>query len=764
MVNPIPQLQRFLYSHYLLGGLRQSMGVLLPVIILGGVFKLYYVGVIAAMGAMCVAIVDSPGGPRRYRSNEMLGGVALGTLTVAITGFASGSTWAIWLAIPLLCFSFSMLNVFGKRGSLMGFACLLLMSLTLRSSMESSDVWWHTFYSFIGGLSYFAFSSLFRRILWLREERRVLSMALFATAEYMAARANFYDANTDLDESYRELIRVQSSMSELHQAARDMVLRELPQGRGRGDGQRVRLLSLYTSMVKLLDILIATHTDYTTLRRKLASSDFMEFARDALKYLSVEIGRTALNLSRYRQGDERISVKAEVRAMEYELDRYKSKGFAQEEPEVYALLVQIVRRLRIARQIVEHMADDSRSGTSNIPIEQYLDKSLSRFLSRKELRFGLLTSNLRLSSSSFRYAVRVTVASLFALALPAIAFTFYDAEAGMLNALTSHSHWIIMTIVVILKPGFALTRQRNTWRLMGTALGCSASFIIISLTKNPELYFAAMLIAHVLGNSLVQINYMLSGLFNTIFVLLSFQFVYAGNNFVIGERLLDTFIGCAIALICSYVLPQWEASSMDDFASEALEANKRFLSTGLNYAALHRQLNNDNLRANALLDDESAPQALNAEQRLQLEDDLNEADTQWQLARNQVHIAFNNFSSAFYRMMDEPANRQKNAALFNNLMIQNHVLASQIGAAIPLLATLNQVPAGIAQATDAVVALLDGQEAERVGAIETEGELAMLAYPLRQMIKAGRLIRQDMRGLSYSWGPPAPEHLKEETV
>ena len=659
-----------------------------------------------------------------------------------------------------------MLNVFGKRGSLMGFACLLLMSLTLRSSMESSDGWLHTLYSFIGGVSYFTFSSLFRRVLWLREERRVLSMALFATAEYMAARSNFYNVNTDLDENYRELIRAQSSMSELHQAARDMVLRELPQGKGRGDRQRVELLSLYTNMVKLLDILVATHTDYTTLRHKLAASDFMEFAHDALKYLSVEVGRIALNFSRYRQSEERISVKAQVRAMEYELDRYKNKGMAQDEPEVYALLVQVVRRLRVARQIVENMASQSESRASDLPIEQYLDKSLSRFLSREEIRFGLLTSNLRLSSSSFRYAVRVTVASLLALALPALVVTFYHGDTEILTALTSHSHWIILTIVVILKPGFALTRQRNTWRLMGTALGCGASYIIISLSSNPELYFLAMLIAHVLGNALVQINYMLSGLFSTIFVLLSFQFLYLGNNFVIGERLFDTFLGCAIALICSYVLPQWEASSMDDFAKEARDANRQFLVAGLQYAALHRQLHQDNKRVNALPDErEDALQSpLSSADRLQLESDLSEADTQWQLARNKVYIAFNNFASAFYRMMDEPANKQKNVALLNNLMIQNHVLASQTGAAVPLLASLSHVPPGIEQATNAVVSLLDGERVDRVGSLETEGELAMLAYPLRQMMKAGQLIQQDMRGLSFVVGPLTPAMLEKKTA
>ena len=88
MASPIPQLKQFLYSHYFFGGLRQSIGVLLPVIILGRFFGHYDIGVIASMGATCVAIIDQPGGPRRYRNNEMLGGIALGTVTVGLTQMA----------------------------------------------------------------------------------------------------------------------------------------------------------------------------------------------------------------------------------------------------------------------------------------------------------------------------------------------------------------------------------------------------------------------------------------------------------------------------------------------------------------------------------------------------------------------------------------------------------------------------------------------------------------------------------------------------
>src|SRR5690606_18619007 len=104
MTTRIPQLQRFFYSHYFFGGMRQAIGVLLPALILVGVFHMYAVGMIAAIGAACVAIIDQPGGPRRYGTSGMLAAVLLGSLTAFVTGLASSHSLVIWLVVPLLCF------------------------------------------------------------------------------------------------------------------------------------------------------------------------------------------------------------------------------------------------------------------------------------------------------------------------------------------------------------------------------------------------------------------------------------------------------------------------------------------------------------------------------------------------------------------------------------------------------------------------------------------------------------------------------------
>src|SRR3546814_4555788 len=73
----------------------------------------------------------------------------------------------------------------------------------MHSPLAPSQVLAHSAATLGGALFYLVFSLGFSRIFWLREERQAMSVALFATADYMAARSRFYDETTDLDDIYR---------------------------------------------------------------------------------------------------------------------------------------------------------------------------------------------------------------------------------------------------------------------------------------------------------------------------------------------------------------------------------------------------------------------------------------------------------------------------------------------------------------------------------------------------------------------------------
>jgi len=301
---------------------------------------------------------------------------------------------------------------------------------------------------------------------------------------------------------------------------------------------------------------------------------------------------------------------------------------------------------------------------------------------------------------------------------------------------SAHNYWIMLTIVIIMKPGFALTRQRNGWRLGGTLIGCICALLLFNVTDRPEILFAVLLGACIMGNSLVQLNYMASAIFNTLFVVLVFHFVSPGtvSMAVIGERAIDTLLGCALALVCSYILPWWEARYLKPLAAAATRANREYLLAGLRYV---EAMQSNGVATTGPVSDVPA---------------VIDADLAWRLARKNVHIAFSNFAEAFYRMMSEPKSHQLSVPELNNLLIQNHVLASQITAAIPILAALPKTPEAVQLALNGMVDLLDEKRPQIATTLptqfDTEGEQAALAYPLKQMLKASHMIRQELQALA----------------
>ncbi len=716
-------LLRFFHSHYFLGGIRQTIGVLTPALVVGGLFGWFSAGAVASFGAACVAIIDQPGGQRQYGSLGMAGAIVLGTLTTAITGMATTHPAAIWFVIPALCFFFSMFTVFGRQGGLLGFACLLLMTLTMRTVLAPIDVALHSLYSLLGGLFYLGLSYSLHRLLWHRESLQALSVALFATADYVRARSAFYDMNVELDEAYRQLIGRQATMTDKHQAARDRLLDEQAQKNPAHEHLHTGMLNTFVDMVGLLDSLIATHTDYATLRRKLPDSDILLFARDALYKLSRNIERIALDMARNRQTPQRISVRAEIRAMEYELEKYKRNELHKQDPEVHALLVQILRRLRNATRAVNRMSQHARPPIDVEAVDQRLQTSLGYTLSRQGFRWRLLTSNLRPDSPHFRYAVRVTITVMLALTL-SLALDHTPILTTLMTDFSSHSYWIVLTILVVMKPGFALTRRRNKLRLQGTLIGCAVALALLESTDNLDVYVIIMVAASILGFSFIQLSYRVAAAFNTIFVLFVFQFLSESGTTAIGERLFDTLLGCALALLCSYLLPWWERNYMQSLADAVRRGNRQFFMATLDQAEQARKNRQNPGKA------------------------TDEAELAWRDAQQYVQTAFSNFASAFYRMMDEPERQQVNVPELNNLLTQHHILMSQITAAAPVLSALDDVPPGIQGSLDTVAAQLDNQDHEAPASIETGGELSALAYPVRQMVRASHLIRQDTQRLN----------------
>ncbi|CAM5191024.1 hypothetical protein LSPH26S_05010 [Lysinibacillus sphaericus] len=212
---------------------------------------------------------------------------------------------------------------------------------------------------------------------------------------------------------------------------------------------------------------------------------------------------------------------------------------------------------------------------------------------------------------------------------------------------------------------------------------------------------------------------------------MAFHLLIPGSTAVVGERLIDTVIGSILALGCSYILPSWEATTWMSAPAPCapptwITCKAAWITCGSRAASRPRTGHGRARGADPL------------------EPDAQERPSGIQQLRRRVLPNNGRKARAARRHVE-----------FNRLLIQNHTLASQMAAVIPSLARMDREPKGIAQAIRATQDLLQDKEASPPNVIETEGELATIAYPLRQMTQAAQVIRDNMRMLDAQALAPA---------
>jgi uncharacterized membrane protein YccC len=225
----------------------------------------------------------------------------------------------------------------------------------------------------------------------------------------------------------------------------------------------------------------------------------------------------------------------------------------------------------------------------------------------------------------------------------------------LLSKLTAgaHSYWILLTILVILKPAYSLSKKRNYERLIGTFIGGLAGALVLYFVKDETARFLFLLIFMIGTYSFQRLNYVVSVLFMTPFILIMFSFIGFGNLNIVRERIIDTFIGSFIALMASsFIFPSWEYPQLKGYMRRLLLAN---------YNYLHDTA--EGLTGKGF--------------------DI----TEYKLIRKELYLSSANMASALQRMLSEPKNKQRNVREVNKFIVLNHMLSSYIAT---LVATLRR--------------------------------------------------------------------------
>ena len=614
-------LRTFIYSHYFYLGLRVAIG-LVGLALLTQEISDSATAMTVCIGALCTTLMDMPS-PLRHKFNEMLASVLLCSAVTLLISLCGPVQWLLMTVLVLVSFLASMMVVYGKKSMPLQLAALFIMTMSMEHQMTWQQSFHHAGLFMLGGLIYLAYAMAIAWVLRHRIKQQVLAEALFELAAYIDIKADFYDTRFNLTEQFNKLVRHQSLLADRQQASRDLILRS------HKNSKDAIVVQVHVCMLDLYELILSTHTDYALLRQHLADSDVLKSLHDLAYKAARDIESVAYAVTRKRASYAQISYDKEWADIEGEIARLQAKG--ENAQEALATLRAQRNKIRAILKMIAELHLATQKVYADVPFWSGAD--MAPFLSQQKYELKTLLSNLRLDSPVFRFALRVSMAISVGLLI------------GHWLPYAAHSYWIVLTIVIILRPTFSMTRQRRADRIIGTIIGCVITAIVIRFVHSNIVLMAILFLSIVATPTFIYLRYRYTAIAVSLMILLQMHLVAPSNPNLVSERLIDTLIGAAVASVFSCVLANWEYQSLPRLVRQVLNVNLSYMQASF-----------------ALLQGKCFD------------------DFAYRIERKRLMDSLAALSSALVRMLDEPASKQRAVEDINLFIVQNYLLVAHVAA------------------------------------------------------------------------------------
>jgi hypothetical protein len=115
-------------------------------------------------------------------------------------------------------------------------------------------------------------------------------------------------------------------------------------------------------------------------------------------------------------------------------------------------------------------------------------------------------------------------------------------------------YWIMLTILVALRIDFAGTLAFSTARILGTVVGAAIAFYVTQLTGDLAVQIVLLGVFLLLCYATRSVNYSFYAVWITLTIIVLLNLVYSGGPGFAVDRILDTIIGGALALLVGVLL------------------------------------------------------------------------------------------------------------------------------------------------------------------------------------------------------------------
>lgn len=621
-------LELFLKSSNFDRGIRIGVGIAVPFALLYFLGYFEYAPAIV-VGTFLNAPGDIPGSIKR-KVNAILVSIGLTMVITTIILFSKPFLPLLLVALTGISFIVSLISVYGFRASLVSFSGLLAMVMAFAIQKETAhEIFVQVALMGVGGLWYLVVSFIFQKLAPVKDQNQLLSDTLLLIGEYLKLRAKLLTGKAKRDEYLKRTFVLQHKINEKHETLREALLTARKRS-GRSHYEEKQLLIMLSS-IHIFELIEAKHLDYKMI--DAVFGQHKEFLK-ASKKLSKIMGNHLIRLSELMIQKNDIPnkdslLKALAKANESIINYIDTVKLPEAREgalvlkNLYDYQEQLLQEIRAIRRAMANVKEAS--------IVSLKRQDSSHFLTLQEYRLNVLTQNFSLDSTMFRHSLRLSIAIVFAFLLG----FFLDIQ---------NTYWILLTIIVIMRPSYGLTKERSKDRIIGTLIGAAFAVSIVLFTQNVVVYSVLAFVSMILAFSFIQQNYKSAAALITVSIIFVYSLINPNAFEVIQYRVIDTLIGSVIAVVANYLLlPSWEVNNLKQVLLNALKMNKIYL--------LATQ---------------------------ELYQDPTKHKHAYNVARKEAFLAISNLNAAFQRLTQDPKSKQKVFQLIYEIVTLNQTMISAI--------------------------------------------------------------------------------------
>lgn len=596
-----------------------------PVLILS-YFNLFTIGFNVALGAFLASTSDIPSN-LKHKINGILVAILIISGATFLINILHPYPYIFYPALALMVFFLSMISVYGLRATMVSFSGLLAVAIALGKTHVGWDILYDVLYIVSGGFFYLLVSLTFYYIKPYRYLEIQIAEGLKLTSKYLKLRSNLWNLDANRSKIIEKQLKLQVELNTIHEDLREILIRN--RSKTGSSNQNRRMLIVFISLVEIMELAISTSFDHAKLHQKFDSNPIILKTYQNLAFnlsnVLKQLSQSIINNTKYSVTH---SLLKDLEDTEIIIRNYEKQSGENSQSETVLMLTNM---LHYAEKQVEKIILLERIFTSQIAIKEYKirDKELEKFLTPQYYPLSTLLQNLSFSSTVFRHSVRLTITVLTGIFIGQL-FSFNNA------------YWIVLTIIVIMRPGYGLTKQRSIDRIFGTILGALIAFGILYITNNTIITSTLSIICILLAFTFTQSNYKIGATFVTMYVVFVYGMLVPDIDTVIINRIVDTLTGSALAFAANYLLwPSWEFINIKSFIKKSVEANRNYI---LQISILY------NLKGDVTID--------------------------YKVSRKQAFIELGNLMTSFQRMEQEPKSKQKQMSQIYKITELSHTLLS----------------------------------------------------------------------------------------